>query len=40
MPFHYAEHNSNLLTQGAFDPDSRQPNYKQAAVRVEKTVMI
>ena len=39
MPFHYAEHNSNLLTQGEFDPYSRQPNYKQAAVRVEKTAM-
>jgi assimilatory nitrate reductase catalytic subunit len=37
MPFHYAEQNSNLLTQGEFDPYSRQPNYKQAAVRVEKT---
>ncbi|MBI3896067.1 MAG: nitrate reductase [Acidobacteria bacterium] len=39
MPFHYAEQNSNLLTQGQFDPYSRQPNYKQAAVRVEKTAM-
>lgn len=39
MPFHYAEHNSNFLTQGEFDPYSRQPNYKQAAVSVEKTVM-
>ena len=39
MPFHYAEQNSNLLTQGEFDPFSRQPNYKQAAVRVEKTAM-
>lgn len=38
MPFHYAEKNSNELTQSAFDPISREPNYKQAAVRVEKTM--
>ena len=37
MPFHYAEKNSNRLTQSAFDPISREPNYKQAAVRVEKS---
>jgi len=37
MPFHYEEKNSNLLTQSAFDPISREPNYKQAAVRVEKS---
>jgi assimilatory nitrate reductase catalytic subunit len=37
MPFHYAEANANLVTQDAFDPISREPNYKQCAVRVEKT---
>jgi assimilatory nitrate reductase catalytic subunit len=37
MPFHYFERNSNRLTQSAFDPISREPNYKQSAVRVEKT---
>jgi assimilatory nitrate reductase catalytic subunit len=37
MPFHYQERNSNMLTQSAFDPLSREPNYKQCAVRVEKT---
>ncbi|MBI1357476.1 MAG: molybdopterin-dependent oxidoreductase [Acidobacteria bacterium] len=37
MPFHYFERNSNLLTQSAFDPISREPNYKQCSVRVEKT---
>jgi assimilatory nitrate reductase catalytic subunit len=37
MPFHYEETNSNLVTQSAFDPVSREPNYKQCAVRVEKT---
>jgi anaerobic selenocysteine-containing dehydrogenase len=36
MPFHYAEANANQVTQSAFDPVSREPNYKQSAVRVEK----
>ena len=36
MPFHFAETNSNLVTLGAFDPISREPNFKQCAVRVEK----
>ena len=36
MPFHYAESNANQVTQSAFDPISREPNYKQCAVRVEK----
>jgi assimilatory nitrate reductase catalytic subunit len=36
VPFHYPEANANALTQAAFDPISREPNYKQAAVRVEK----
>lgn len=37
LPFHYAEFNSNFLTQSAYDPISREPNYKQCAVRVEAT---
>jgi assimilatory nitrate reductase catalytic subunit len=37
MPFHYFETNANELTQSAFDPISREPNYKQCAVRVERT---
>jgi assimilatory nitrate reductase catalytic subunit len=37
MPFHFAETNVNDVTQSAFDPISREPNYKQCAVRVEKT---
>ena len=37
MPFHYVETNANLVTQSAFDPISREPNYKQCAVRVERT---
>jgi assimilatory nitrate reductase catalytic subunit len=37
VPFHYAEANANQVTQSAFDPVSREPNYKQSAVRVEKT---
>ena len=35
VPFHYFESNTNQVTQSAFDPISREPNYKQAAVRVE-----
>lgn len=37
MPFHFAENNSNLVTLGAFDPISREPNFKQCAVRVERS---
>lgn len=37
MPFHFAETNANEVTQSAFDPISREPNYKQCAVRVERT---
>lgn len=36
MPFHFSETNSNLVTLGAFDPISREPNFKQCAVRVER----
>ncbi len=38
MPFHFAETNANQITQSAFDPISREPNYKQSAVRVEKSI--
>jgi assimilatory nitrate reductase catalytic subunit len=37
MPFHFFETNANDVTQSAFDPVSREPNYKQCAVRVERT---
>lgn len=40
LPFHFAETNSNLLTQSAFDPISREPNFKQCAVRIEKAVPV
>ena len=36
VPFHWATFNANQVTQSAFDPISREPNYKQCAVRVEK----
>jgi anaerobic selenocysteine-containing dehydrogenase len=36
VPFHYVEANANQVTQSAFDPHSREPNYKQSAVRVER----
>lgn len=37
LPFHYVEFNSNNLTQSAYDPISREPNFKQSAVRVVRT---
>ena len=37
MPFHFFETNVNEVTQSAFDPISREPNYKQSAVRVERS---
>jgi assimilatory nitrate reductase catalytic subunit len=37
LPFHFVENNANQITQSAFDPISREPNYKQCAVRVERT---
>jgi predicted molibdopterin-dependent oxidoreductase YjgC len=37
LPFHFVETNANQITQSAFDPISREPNYKQCAVRVEKS---
>jgi assimilatory nitrate reductase catalytic subunit len=37
MPFHFVETNANQITQSAFDPISREPNYKQCAVRVERS---
>lgn len=36
-PFHFAEWNINAVTQDIFDPISREPNYKQCAVRVERS---
>jgi len=39
MPFHFSETNSNIVTLGAFDPISREPNFKQCAVRIERTAM-
>jgi len=40
MPFHFPEANSNLVTLGAFDPISREPNFKQCAVRVERSPLL
>ncbi len=37
LPFHFSESNANQITQSAFDPISREPNYKQCAVRVERS---
>ncbi len=35
IPFHYDEACANRLTNDEFDPISREPNYKQCAVRLE-----
>jgi len=35
VPFHYDESCVNRLTLNEFDPISREPNYKQCAVRIE-----
>jgi anaerobic selenocysteine-containing dehydrogenase len=37
LPFHFVESNANQITQSAFDPISREPNYKQCAVRLERS---
>jgi assimilatory nitrate reductase catalytic subunit len=37
IPFHYDEACANRLTVDEFDPISREPNYKQCAVRIERT---
>jgi assimilatory nitrate reductase catalytic subunit len=34
-PFDWDEWSANRLTIDEFDPISREPNYKQAAVRIE-----
>jgi anaerobic selenocysteine-containing dehydrogenase len=36
IPFHWEERCANRLTLDEFDPISREPNYKQCAVRVER----
>jgi anaerobic selenocysteine-containing dehydrogenase len=36
VPFHWDETCANRLTVDEFDPISREPNYKQCAVRVER----
>jgi len=38
VPFHFTEWNINQVTQDIFDPISREPNYKQCAVRVERSL--
>ena len=37
IPFHFDEWCANRLTRAEFDPISREPNYKQCAVRVERS---
>jgi assimilatory nitrate reductase catalytic subunit len=37
VPFHYDEQCVNRLTMDEFDPVSREPNYKQCAVRISRS---
>ncbi|HYT39925.1 MAG TPA: molybdopterin dinucleotide binding domain-containing protein, partial [Acidimicrobiia bacterium] len=39
IPFHYDEACANRLTDDEFDPISREPNYKQCAVRIEPVII-
>jgi anaerobic selenocysteine-containing dehydrogenase len=39
IPFHYDEACANRLTNDEFDPISREPNYKQCAVRIEPVAL-
>jgi len=36
MPFHFLESRANILTNPAFDPVAKIPEYKVCAVRIEK----
>jgi predicted molibdopterin-dependent oxidoreductase YjgC len=36
IPFHFAESPANALTNSAFDPVAKIPEYKVCAVKVEK----
>ena len=36
VPFHFAENSANILTNSAFDPAAKIPEYKVCAVKIEK----
>ncbi len=36
VPFHFAESPANILTNSAFDPIAKIPEYKVCAVKIEK----
>ena len=36
VPFHFAENSANVLTNSAFDPTAKIPEYKVCAVKIEK----
>ncbi len=40
IPFHWEDRCANRLTDDEFDPVSREPNYKQCAVRVERAELL
>jgi formate dehydrogenase major subunit len=36
VPFHFAESPANILTNSAFDPIAKIPEFKVCAVKIEK----
>ena len=36
VPFHFAESPANILTNSAFDPIAKIPEYKVCAAKIEK----
>jgi predicted molibdopterin-dependent oxidoreductase YjgC len=36
MPFHFLENRANILTNPAFDPIAKIPEYKVCAVKIER----
>jgi predicted molibdopterin-dependent oxidoreductase YjgC len=36
VPFHFVESSANILTNSAFDPIAKIPEYKVCAVKIEK----
>ncbi len=36
VPFHFAENSANILTNSAFDPIAKIPEFKVCAVKIEK----
>ena len=39
VPFHFAENEANILTNSAFDPIAKIPEYKVCTVKIEKAAL-